>query len=292
MYHILAVLACVFWGSTFVSTKILLTAGMSPSMIFFLRFLIAYLAMLPFCHRRPFFVPWRDELRMCVAGMTGGSLFFLAENVSLLYVQSASVSFISSLPPLLLVVWAVLYPGSKVRSSWRLWVGALLAVVGLWFVVGDLDPAASPRPLLGCSIALLSALLWCVYQLIVNPLSEKYGIDVTTRKIFGYGVVTIFPLIATELPELPALFAQSKVWINILFLGLVASLFCFFAWNIVMEHMGAIKSSNYLYLNPLVTCVAAWFVLGEQVTVPMMLGGLCILIGIYLGVKPEKRNAT
>ena len=42
MYHILAVLACVFWGSTFVSTKILLTAGMSPSMIFFLRFLIAY----------------------------------------------------------------------------------------------------------------------------------------------------------------------------------------------------------------------------------------------------------
>ena len=45
IYHILALTAVAIWGTTFVSTKLLLAEGMTPAEIMFYRFLIAYLAL-------------------------------------------------------------------------------------------------------------------------------------------------------------------------------------------------------------------------------------------------------
>ena len=78
IYHLLAFLVVAIWGSTFVVTKLLLLAGLSPAMIFTLRFIIAYALLLGFAaFRRPFrwFANnWKDELIMLGLGLTGGSL--------------------------------------------------------------------------------------------------------------------------------------------------------------------------------------------------------------------------
>lgn len=283
MYYVLAVIVCIVWGATFVSTKVLLNAGISPAMVFFLRFLLAYAMMIPLSFRRMWCDTWRDEFLMVIVGLSGGSLFFLMENSALLYTQSANVSFLTSLPPLFLAIASALRPGGK--SSWNIWVGAFVAVLGLaCFVIGA-DPEVAPNPLLGNAIALGSTFLWCIYQVVVNPLSARYGTRFVTRKMFGYGVLTILPLIITEFPALSGQIASTEVWTNLLFLGLVASWFCYFAWNIVMERIGSVTSSYFLYLNPFVTCVAAYVLLGEHVTTYMLLGGVFTISGVYLSLK-------
>ncbi len=62
-YHLIAFLTVAIWGTTFVSTKVLMLNGLSPAQIFTLRFSIAYVLMLAFNHRRLFADSWQDELR-------------------------------------------------------------------------------------------------------------------------------------------------------------------------------------------------------------------------------------
>jgi drug/metabolite transporter (DMT)-like permease len=71
------------------------------------------------------------------------------------------------------------------------------------------------------------------------------------------------------------------LWI-LLFLGCVASMMCFLAWNWVIKQFGAVVATNYVYLNPVTTIVFAWFVLGEPITLWFILGTLFILLGMFL----------
>ena len=80
IYHLVAFLTVCVWGTTFVSTKVLMINGLSPAQIFTLRFAVAYILMLAFSHKRLFANSWRDEGLMALLGITGGSLYFLSEN--------------------------------------------------------------------------------------------------------------------------------------------------------------------------------------------------------------------
>ncbi len=81
--HIVAILVITVWGTTFVSSKVLLNYGISPDEIFLSRFLIAYFSLLIISHRKIFSNSLKDELIMLGLGATGGSLYFLAENHAL-----------------------------------------------------------------------------------------------------------------------------------------------------------------------------------------------------------------
>ena len=72
-YHLLAFVIVAIWGSTFVFTKLLLQASLSPAHIFTLRFTIAYLLLL-FTPTKFHSDSWKDELLMVALGLTGGSL--------------------------------------------------------------------------------------------------------------------------------------------------------------------------------------------------------------------------
>ena len=71
-----------------------------------------------------------------------------------------------------------------------------------------------------------------------------------------------------------------KVLLNILFLGLVASFLCFVLWTLVIVKLGAMTSSNYLYLNPITTVVTSAIFLNEPMTAIAYIGSALILIGV------------
>lgn len=80
-YHLVAVLTVGIWGLTFISTKVLIGHGLSPQEIFLLRFLIAYMGIWLISPRKLFADNWKDEFWMFLGGMTGGSFYFLKENI-------------------------------------------------------------------------------------------------------------------------------------------------------------------------------------------------------------------
>lgn len=101
IYHILAILTSALWGTTFISSKVLLNYGLSPAEIMMLRFVLAYLCLLPFKRGRWLCDSWRDEAQMMLLGVTGGSAYFLLENTALLYTQASNVGIIIAVTPLL-----------------------------------------------------------------------------------------------------------------------------------------------------------------------------------------------
>lgn len=292
--HVVAFLVVAIWGTTFVFTKLLLLGGLTPAQIFILRFIIAYVLLLGYCLVRGIkwlSNTWQDELLMVALGVTGGSLYFLTENSAMNYTTTTNTSIIVSLCPLFASAIIGLFYKSE-RLSRLQSFGSLMAAAGVIVVVmnGHFVLHLSP---LGDALAFGACLCWAFYSLLMIPANKRYGTVFVTRKVFFYGLLSMIPyLIMNPKLNIHLLFAQPLLAWNLLFLGCVASMLCFLAWNWALKRLGAVVATNYVYLNPVTTIVFAWFILSEQITSWFILGTLLILFGMYLvDTKRKKLSA-
>jgi drug/metabolite transporter (DMT)-like permease len=284
------------WGSTFIFTKLLLLNGLSPAQIFTLRFMIAYVLLLLFeqlfrrSRRRWLADSWRDELLMLALGVTGGSLYFLTENEALNYTTTTNVSLIVCSCPLVAALLIGLFYRSERMQPLQV-AGTLLAVCGVAAVVlnGHFVLHLSP---VGDLLALAANLCWALYSLFMVRANSHYGAVFITRKVFFYGLLTMIPyyMLVPEWPSVEVLF-RPQVAAHLLFLGVVASMLCFLVWTWVMDKLGAVVATNYVYVNPVSTIICARLVLHEQITVFFLLGTALILLGLFLA-DTKKRPRT
>ena len=80
--HIAALLTILIWGTTFVSTKVLLR-DFTPVTVLFTRFVIGYAFLWCLKPRLMPFSGWKKEFLFAGAGLTGVTLYFLLENIAL-----------------------------------------------------------------------------------------------------------------------------------------------------------------------------------------------------------------
>ena len=299
IYHVLAIVIVAIWGLTFISTKVLLMAGLSPEEIFLVRFSIAYFGMWLFClwgrgsdasrtdsqssqsPARLFCNSLKDELLLVLAGVMGGSLYFWSENTALQYTMASNVSFIVCTTPL---VTAILNAAVRRERIGRLTLlGGCLSLVGIGMIAFS-GGEGFHLSFLGDALAMLASLTWAIYTVVTNGLLKKYPSALISRKVFFYGMLTIVPVLLVKGWTFPAgRFLEPKVLLNTLFLGVVASLACYALWNSVIKRLGTVGSSNYIYLNPLFTLIAAALLLGERLTPVAIAGCLITLIGVWTG---------
>lgn len=287
LYHAVAFLVVAIWGSTFVFTKLLLLGGFSPAQIFTLRFIIAYAMLLVFCLWRGIrwlCDSWKDELLMLGLGISGGSLYFLAENEAMNHTTTTNTSLIVCLCPLFASLLIGLFYKSQRLNRTQI-IGTIIAATGLVVVVmnGHFVLHLSP---LGDTLAFIACLCWAVYSLLMIPANAKYDTIFVTRKVFFYGLLSMIPyFIFFPGLNVHKLFEQPALLWNLLFLGCVASTFCFLTWNWVMKKLGAIIVTNYVYFNPVTTILFAWLLLSEPITGYFIFGTVLILVGMYLSDK-------
>ena len=319
IYHVLAIVIVAIWGLTFISTKVLLMAGLSPEEIFLVRFSIAYFGMWLFSlwgrgsdasgaggslatrgdvpadgscagvshtgsqsvqsPARLFCNSLKDELLLVLAGVMGGSLYFWSENTALQYTMASNVSFIVCTTPL---VTAILNAAVRREKIGRLTLlGGCLSLVGIAMIAFS-GGEGFHLSFLGDALAMLASLTWAIYTVVTNGLLKKYPSALISRKVFFYGMLTIVPVLLVKGWTFPAgRFLEPKVLLNTLFLGVVASLACYALWNSVIKRLGTVGSSNYIYLNPLFTLIAATLLLGERLTPVAIAGCLITLIGVW-----------
>lgn len=294
-YHLVAFGIVTIWGSTFVFTKMLLQAGLSPAQIFTLRFLIAYFLLLGWDMRTNVFsMRWfcsslKDELLMVTLGITGGSVYFLAENAAMLYTTATNTSLIVCSCPLFTMLLVALFYRQSERFSKMQVLGSAMAFLGMAIVVlnGRFVLHLSPK---GDLLAFGACLCWAFYSLLMKPVLERYSTVFITRKVFFYGLLTIIPyfLLHPEESNLLGFMPANSIYIpptilyNLLFLGIVASMLCFLLWTWVMRKLGPVVATNYVYINPIATVVFAWWLLSEQITPFFVIGSVLILMGMYL----------
>lgn len=285
-YHLLAFVIVALWGTTFISTRILLDYGMTPKEIFLIRFLMAYVGIWLVSPRRLWCNNWRDEAWMLLAGMTGGSIYFLAENTAVGMTLVTNVSFIVCTAPLLTAILALWLEHR--HPTRRLFGGSLLGLMGVAMVVYNGSFVLRIEPV-GDLLSFSAAWMWAFYSLIINRVSGRYGTAFITRKVFFYGVLSILPFFVGSPWQFPLNQLLHPVVLgNVLFLGVVASLVCYVLWNVVLKRLGTVEASNYIYLNPVFTMICSYIVLGEQMTPMAMLGALLILGGLYWAGKGKE----
>ena len=289
-WHVLAIGTVAFWGTSFVSTKVLLNHGFSAVQIFSLRFVVTYFLLLAISHKQFRCENWKHELILLVCGLTGCTLYFWAENTALSISPSSNVSLIVCTNPLLIMIFGGLIYKSE-RLCKRQILGCFITFIGMVLVVlnGKFILKLSP---VGDLLAFGSACMWTIYSIILRKLNGMYSTLFMTRKVFFYGALSSIIVLSFEGFDIPwQNFAEPVVSLNFLCLTVFSSLFGYLIWNKVLEKIGTVLASNYIYAIPLVTIITAVIALGETITVVALVGAAAIVAGMVLAEwKPREKD--
>ena len=279
--HLSALLTIIIWGTTFISTKILLV-DFPPVEILFFRFVMGLLALLVvYPHRLRGTNRQQQELTFAAAGLCGICLYYLLENIALTYTMASNVGLIISVAPFFTAILSHLFlKEEKPHASF--FVGFVVAMAGIALISLngsklELNPA-------GDLLALLAALIWACYSVLTKKISVYgYHTILTTRRVFCYGILFMLPMLFLFDFKLDLTrFANPVYLFNILFLGLGASALCFVTWNFAVKTLGAVKTCVFIYMVPVITVVTSVAILHEKITALAATGTVLTLAGLLL----------
>jgi len=286
--HLITLFTVSIWGTTFVSTKILLE-NLTPVEILFYRFLIGYFALFLLYPRTHKIKGLKEELLFFSLGLSGVSLYFLLENMALQFTLATNVGLLSGTVPILTAIVSHFFTTDE-KFSRKLLGGFLVAIVGTAMVIFNAQVVLKLNPL-GDFLALMAPIAWAIYSVLLKKVDHSYNPIFVTRKTFFYGLLTVIPIMILQGADfMPKKIISLQLVLNIGFLGLVASALCFVTWNKAVGIIGTIKASNYIYLVPMISMVTSILILNEKVTILAVAGGSLILTGVYIserGLKVE-----
>ena len=280
--HISAIITIIIWGTTFVSTKVLLNHGFTPIEILFYRFLMGWAALWLIYPKRMSRTNRKQELYFAAAGLCGVTLYFLFENIALTYTLVSNVGVIVCISPFATALLSQYFLKSE-KPGVFFYIGFLIAITGIFIISFNGNMTLNVNPL-GDLLALLASLVWAIYSILIKKISAFGHNNIqTTRTIFFYGILLMIPALffsdfkfeLTQFNDLTNLF-------NILFLGLGASAFCFVSWTFSVNILGAIKTSVYIYAIPAITVLTSALILKEPLTPLLALGMSLTIIGLFL----------
>ena len=299
--YTIAAFVILVWGVTFASTRSLLL-DFSSLEILVLRFAVAWLVLVGIglvdrSAKRRF--SFRDELLFAAMGLTGVTAYQFLENCAIYYTNASNVAIMVSFGPIVTAAMARMLTSDKTLSV-RLVVGSLIAVCGVAMVsmngLGEFHLRT-----LGDAMALAAMVSWGLYSVMVGKVNDKgYSPTTVIRKSFFWALVMMLPFVLWGMTEEEVYvldgsfsvtidaevnaerFGRALNWVNLGFLGVLASAACFVLWNHACKTLGVVRTTIGLYLTPVVGVVFAVIFLGESLTTASIVGGLVIVAGVVL----------
>lgn len=289
--HLAALLTMMIWATTFISTKVLLKE-FQPVEILFFRFVIGLVTLLIVYPRRLTGTTGKQEGYFAAAGLCGICLYYLMENIALTYTMASNVGVIISIAPFFTALLSRIVDRDGEKLSVNFFIGFVLAMTGI-FLISFQGARLQLNPL-GDWLAVCAAFLWAVYSLLTRKISSfGYKTILTTRRIFCYGIVFMIPfLLLFEFELEPARFLRPISLFNLLFLGLGASALCFVTWNFAVRVLGAVRTSVYIYLVPVITVLTSSLILGERMTAAAVAGMVLTMAGLFLSEDRRAKKRT
>lgn len=279
--------AVVFWGTSFVATKIALTA-LTPLIVIWLRMVVASLVFAPFWARVPRPTTragdwrWLLGITICIPG-----LYYLCEGYAVRYTTSGQAGVVSAILPLLVGAAAWLWLGERLSPRWGGAIALSLVGVALLSLTGTSTEAA-PDPVLGNLLELGAMVSAAVSMVGVKRLSDRYPPWFLTGLQAAVGVVFFAPAVFVDgfdqLARVPLL-----VWGCIVYLGVAVSLGAFGLYNLALSRLPAGRAALAINLVPVVALFAGWLVRGEALTAAQLLGaGLIVAAVVAVEFRPTR----
>lgn len=279
--HLAAIVTILIWGTTFISTKILLR-DLRPVEILFARFVLGFFALAAVFPHRMKVTERRQELYFALAGLCGVCLYYLLENMALIETQASNVGVIISIAPFFTAIVTQITARGEERMCPTFFIGFAAAMTGIGLIsFNGAGLEVNPQ---GDLLAVMAAFVWSCYSVLVKKVSSfGYHAVQSTRRIFAYGLVFMIPALFLFgfRPDL-SLFIRPAALLPLLYLGLGASALCFVTWTAAVKYLGAVRTSVYIYMVPVITIAASALILHEPVTPYLLFGTALTLAGLFL----------
>ncbi len=287
--HLSAFITIIIWGTTFISTKVLLT-DFTPIEILFIRFALGLAALTIISPKLFKLKSLKEELTFAGAGLSGICLYYLLENIALTHTMASNVGVIISTAPFFTAILSHIFTKNDEKLKTNFFIGFGIAMIGICLI--SFNGAKTQLNPLGDILAMIAAFIWAVYSLLTKKISSfGYNTIHTTRRVFTYGIIFMLPLIfifdfKLNIKEI----FDTKHILNLLYLGLGASALCFVTWNYAVKSLGAIKTSVYIYLVPVITVLTSTIFLKERLSIISAIGTVFTLIGLLVSESKFNRK--
>lgn len=282
--HILGVFTAIIWGTTFISTKVLLN-DLEPIEVLIYRFLAGYLVLVIVSPKPLAFTGFKEEFWYLAAGLSGVTIYFLCENIALTYTLAGNVGVIVSTAPMFTAVLAFLFLKQE-RPKKYFFLGFLVAMAGILLInySGRVSLKLNPK---GDILALGAAFIWAVYSIIIKKhLNMEEKMVAATRRIIFYGLACMIPCgVLMGFSWNPSKLMRADLIGNLLYLSIGATSICYIIWNWTVRELGAVKASVYIYIVPVITIAASAVFLGEKPGVLTITGAFLTIMGLLISEK-------
>lgn len=284
--YISILLVCIFWGFSFISTKICLQ-WFTPFSLAFFRFVIAAIILffaLKFTEK-DLKVSKKDVPRFILCGFTGVFLYFAFENLAIeMLSASLAAIFLALLPAFAIFadffILKAPFTKKKVISVSMSILGAVL-VAG--FNIGD-----NSNMVLGIILIVLSVISWLAFSYLSAPLQQKYSPLKATFYQSLFGAAFFLLSMPFSMPNLEGF--NMVGLLNLLFLGIICSAICYILYNFALKHISVVICSIFINLMPIVTITASILILNERINLIQVLGATLIIASVFVVTEKKAKE--
>jgi drug/metabolite transporter (DMT)-like permease len=232
----------------------------------------------------------RSPRLLLVLGLLGYAGAGGSTVLALSVLPAGITSLLTSTSPLMLVLGQVVLQRRGVQPLQA--AGAVVGFLGVVILssgglatVGQLQATS----LLGVPVALTSAVCWAVYTALAGRLGPRDAL-VTTALTSGIGTAAV-GLVAIPTHDWTGVLDKSpQTWLATLWAGGMSIGCAYVVWSLVLRRLPPASVLPFNYLTPVFSLSVAGLVLGEPITLPVALGGVCVIAGVALSQLPDLRR--
>ena len=275
-------LTALFWGLSFVGTKIALES-FSVFTLILMRFSLASLLFFLFFLFRGFpRFSKKDHIKIIATAVFQPALYFFFETFGIEYTTASKAGIIVATIPMVVLLFSSLFFGE--RTNGFSIMGALLSFIGVMILVmGDPKFTWSLQGhLLGDLFMVGAVISAAAYMVMAGDLGQRYSaLDITGTQMI-YGTLLLLPVCLWQLPPAPLAATSVQAIVAVLFLVFLATIGAFFCYNYALSKIAASRASLFINAIPVITAIASWVILGERLNALQMGGGAIVLFAVYL----------
>jgi len=287
--YIALIAAVIFWGLSFVATKIALESIPLFTLVF-ARFSLASCFLLVFVIRRGFpDFSGKDHVNMFIIALFEPGLYFIFETLGLKYTTAPKASLIIATIPVVVVIFSALFLREKTRITGLLGIGLSLTGIAV-LITGDpqfkWDLSGS---MLGDVLIIGAVVSAALYIVSARKLGQTRSTFEITSMQLMYGAIFYMPAFFWELPNIHWSVISGRSIGALVYLTIFATICAFFCYNFALSRVPASRAAVFINGIPVVTTLAAWILLGEKLTMIQAAGGGIVLFAVFLTNLPGIR---
>ena len=284
----------VVWGSTYLGIRVVVTNGLPALMSMGARFVVAGAVLLAVLAARRGVRTLRVDRRQLAGSAVVGLLLLLLGNgmvsVAEQTVPSGLAALLVATTPLWIVVLGPLL-GRRTRAA--TWIGTVVGFAGT-AVLARPGGQGGEVQWWGIGLILFATSAWAWGSLLSGRLRLPADLIVGAayQMLVAGAAMVVTGALAGEARDLDLAAVPAPAWWALLYLTTVGSLVAYTAYAWLLQNAPLQLVSTYAYVNPVVAVLLGWWLLDEQVTAAVLVGGAVALAGVAVVVSSERRGAT